>query len=142
MLLHELLDVPLVARLRPAALVVPAGLLLEVVADLLQPPCLQPVQVSLLAPDDGDDRPVRARDDGNERREEEVPADLEAVGHGLGQGDRRPEVVEARGEDRRRLRAVTVEVVVEPARDPLEVRLQAAALLVRQILTGDLLGGV
>ena len=68
--------------------------------------------------------------------------DLEAVGDGLRQRERRPEVVQAGGEDRHALGAVAVEFVVEPAGNPLEVRLQRAALLVREVLAVDLLGAV
>src|SRR5262249_56152147 len=83
-----------------------------------------------------------ARENGNERRQEQFVADHEAVRNRLRQRERRPEVVQARGEDRDAPRAVAVELVVEPVRDALEVRLQRAALLVREVLAVDLLGAV
>ena len=71
-LVDELLDVALVARLRPAALVVPAGLLVVVLGDLLEPPAAQPVELAALAADDGDERALAAADERHERREVEA----------------------------------------------------------------------
>src|SRR4051812_8027487 len=139
-LLHELLDVPLIAALRPPALVVATGGLLRVVADLLEASRAQPKELALFAADDGDDRSVCACDDRHERRQVELVADIEPIWHRLRQRQRRPEVVEARGEDDYALGAVTLEVVVEPAGDALEVGLERGALLVRQVLAVDLLG--
>ena len=138
--LHEMLDVPLVAPLRPAALVVTSRCLVRIVAELLQPPGAQPVQLTLLPPDDGDDRPVGTRDNTHERCEEELVADLESIRNRLRERQRRPEIVETCGEHHHAARPVAVEVVVEPARDPLEVRLERAALLVGEVLSVDLLG--
>ena len=67
MVLDARLDVALEPRLRPAALVVAARLLLEVVGDLLQAAAAEPEQLSLLAPDEGDDRPVAAPKQRHER---------------------------------------------------------------------------
>src|SRR5919204_4519097 len=67
MLLHELLDVTLVARLRPATLVVPSiRLLVEVLRELLQMSGAQAEELTLLASDDRDDRSVRPRDERDE----------------------------------------------------------------------------
>ena len=104
----------LVARLRPATLVVLPGLLIEEIDDLLQASRLQPVDLSLLASDDGDDRSVRARDYRNERSEKELVPDLVAVARGLWQRERRPEVVQPRSEHCDRSRPVPLELVVEP----------------------------
>jgi len=71
-----------------------------VLGDLLEPARAEPVQLSLLAPDDCDDRPVPSGHERDERREVEVAADLRAVADGLRQGERPPEVVEPGGEDR------------------------------------------
>ena len=101
--------------------------------DLLEPPGAKTVQLSLLAPDDRDDRPVPPAHERHERREVEVAADLRAVPDGLRQRERPPEVVEPGREDREPLGAVPVEVVVEPVPDPLEVGLQGRALLVGQV---------
>src|SRR5207253_10538521 len=109
MVLDELLDVPLVARLRPATLVVTARLFLELIGDRLEASCTQAVQLTLLAADNGDDRPVRARHDRDERRGVDVAPDANAVGHGLGQRERVPEVVERRGEDGEALGALPLE---------------------------------
>src|SRR5436189_2740954 len=92
--LDELLDVPLVARLRPPALVMPAVLLIELICDRLETSGEQSIQLALLAADDGDDRPVHPRDEGNERSEIELTSRANAVGDRLGKGERVPVVVE------------------------------------------------
>src|SRR6266516_5631054 len=56
-ILDELFDVPLVARLRPAALVVPPVLLVELVRQLLEPAAAQPVEIPPLAPHERDEHP-------------------------------------------------------------------------------------
>src|SRR5436190_3442128 len=140
MLLDELLDVALIARLRPAALIVATRLLIELVDDLLEAPGSQPVDLALFASDNGDDRPVATRDEGNERREVEVAAHANTFGDGLREQQRAPVVVEGGGEDGKPVRAVTLELVVEPPSDALEVRLQPEAPLVREIGPVDLLG--
>ena len=60
MLLDDVLDVPLVARLRPAALVVAAGHVLALVRDLDRAAAAQPEDLAALAPDGRDERAVRA----------------------------------------------------------------------------------
>src|SRR5262245_8875658 len=57
---HELLDVSLVARLRPAALVVPPRLLLRPVDELAEPSALQTEQPALLPANDGNECAVTA----------------------------------------------------------------------------------
>ena len=124
MLVHELLDVPLVARLRPAALVVPPGRVLGAVDDLLELSGAQPEQLTALAPDDRDDRAVPAPDERHERREVELAPDAHLVGDRLGQREHAPDVVEAGDEDREPLGPVARELVLEVVGDPLEVGLQ------------------
>ncbi len=71
---HELLDVPLVARLRPAALVVPARLVLEMLDDLFQAAGVKAIDITALAADDGDEGTLAPADERNERREVEARA--------------------------------------------------------------------
>ena len=132
-LLDEFLDVTLVAALRPAALVVLPGLLVVMLGDLLEPARTEAVQLSLFAPDDRDDRAVPAAHERDERRNVEVTADLRAVPDRLRQRKSSPEVVEPGGEHCEALGPVSLELIVEPGCDPLEVRLQGGALLVGQI---------
>ena len=133
---------PLVAALRPAALVVLPGLFVVVLGDLLEPACAQAVELSLLTSDHCDDRPVPAAHEWDERREVEVAADFCTVANGLGQRERPPEVVEPSRKDSEALGAVSLEVVVEPGRDPLEVGLQGGALLVGEVGPVGLVRGV
>src|SRR5205823_4790207 len=98
----------------------------------------QSIQLALLAADDGDDRPVHPRDEGNERSEIELTSRANAVGDRLGKGERVPVVVERGREDRNALRPVAFEVVVEPAGDPLEVGFQSGACVVGEVRTVDL----
>ena len=65
----EVVDVALVAGLRPAALVVPALRLLGAVGDLDEPAPAEREQPALLPSDDGDDRAVAASDQRHERAE-------------------------------------------------------------------------
>ena len=90
----ELLEVPLVPRLRDAPLVVASRLILRSVDDLLEPPGSEPEDLAALATDEGDDRAVVAADELRERREVEAAADADVVRHGAG----RPE---AAGRSRR-----------------------------------------
>src|SRR5436305_12945963 len=80
MLVDDRFDMPLIARLRPAALVVAAGRLVELVDQLLEPAGAQDVDGSPLAADDRDQRSVAAADERDERREVELPADGGRVG--------------------------------------------------------------
>ena len=132
MLADELLDVPLEARLRPAALVVLPRHLVAAVRDLVQATGAKAIELTSLTTDDGDDRPFTAADERDERREMELPADPDAVGNRLDQRSRPPDVVEHRREEREPVGAVAVEVVLEEVADAREVVLQSHALLVRQ----------
>src|SRR5262249_17474517 len=78
-LLDELLDVPLVPRLRPTTLIMSSGLLVELVDDWLEPSRTQAIELPLLTPHDRDDRPIHARKERHQRREIEVASDADAV---------------------------------------------------------------
>ena len=121
MLLDEVLDVPLEAPLRPAALVALAGLLLVVVGNVLEPASAQPVETALLAADHRDERALAAAHERDERRQVELPVDLDLVGDRLGQRQRPPEVVEAGVEEREPVSSVAAELVLEVAVDAAEV---------------------
>src|SRR5207253_1216192 len=77
----QLFDVPLVARLRPAALVVPAGLLVEALLDLLEPAVRQTVEIAPLAPDVRHERAVALPDEPHERGEVERAPELDEIRH-------------------------------------------------------------
>ncbi len=107
MLSRELVDVPLVARLRPAALVVPSRLLLGQVGQRLEPPARQLEEEAALAVDHGDDRALAAPDERHERRDREVRPDADdVVRHALAERVRAPEPVEPGREERDALHAV------------------------------------
>src|SRR5262249_17080208 len=99
MLEDELLDVPLVPRLRPAALVVPPGNVVGLVGDLDESAVAQPVDLPALAADVRDERPVAA-DMRGERCEVELAPDTGGVADRGRQRQRAPEVVGTGGEDR------------------------------------------
>src|SRR5207248_5960516 len=124
------LDVALVVRLRPAALVVPARDVVRPVRDLDEPARHEPEHLAALAADGRDEDVVTAPDDSRQRREIQLVADLHVVDDGLADLDRAPEVVEAVGEDGQPANAVTVEVGAEPATDPLDVPAQGRPALV------------
>src|SRR5205823_12745276 len=126
-LADEVLDVAAVARLRPAALVVLPRRLLGVVGQLDELAAAQAVDLAPLAPDERDENALAAADEPRERREVQVAADLHLVVERIGGRDRGPEVVERRREYGDAADAVAVEVVVEPAADPLHVRLPRLA---------------
>jgi thioredoxin reductase (NADPH) len=129
----ERLDVTLVTGLRPASLVVLAGLLLGVVGELLQSSAAEPIELPAFAADDEDKGALPAPNERNERREVERAAHLHLVGHGLGERERPPDVVEARGEDREPVGAVPFELPRIEVTDALEVCPQADTLVVRQV---------
>ena len=128
----ELLDVALESGLRPAALVVAAGNVVGAVHDLFQPSRVEPEQLPALAAHEGDDRALAAADERNERREVELPADPDAVGHRLDQRARPPDVVHSGREDRDAVRPVALELVGEVVPDPAEVLLERDPLVMRE----------
>src|SRR5688500_1696989 len=71
-LCDELLDVARVTRLRPAALIVPARLVLGTVDDLHEPPGAKAKDLPALAADERDDRAVVAAHELGERRQVEA----------------------------------------------------------------------
>ena len=119
-LLHEVVDVARVARLRPAALVVPARGLLGLVDDLDEPARLEPVDGAALTRHDRDEVavPPELR---QERRQAQAGVDPGIVAGRLRERKHLEEPVRRRGEDRQSVRSVPVEVVVPPGADPLEV---------------------
>ena len=126
----DLVDVSLVPRLRPAALIVLPGHVVAFVGDLDEAAAVEPVHLAALAADGSDERVPGAAREPRERRKVELCLELHLVGDGIRQRDRAPEVVERRGEDGDAAHPLTLEAVVEPLRDPLDVALQTLPLLV------------
>ena len=110
MLLDEVLDVPLEAPHRPAAWSWLAGLLLVVVGNVLEAGLRAAGRTALLAADHRDERALAAAHERGERRQVELPADLDLVGDRLGQQRRRQEVVEAGAEEREPVSSVAAEL--------------------------------
>ena len=130
MVLGELVDVALVPRLRPAALVVLARLFLREVGDPLELPGAQPVEKAQLPADVSHDGALAAADERHERREVEVAPDLDLVGNGLAERQRLPDVVEPGAEHRDAVGAIAIELLAEEVLDPFEVLAQPDPLLV------------
>ena len=123
----ELLDVALVARLRPAALVVAARLVLGAVDDLLEPPGAQPEDLAALAADERR-RSRRRRGRRAARAARGGSRGRRATSSGTEPATRqRPEEVAGR-EDGQPAGAFTAELVVEELADPREVPLQPLPL--------------
>jgi thioredoxin reductase (NADPH) len=131
--LHELLDVPLVARLRPAALVVLPRLLLRVICDRLETPGMQTVELSQFAAQGHHQRALSPPDEGDERGEIELASHLCFVAHRLGQRERPPEVVETRAEDRQPMGALPRELPLVEGADAVEVGLETQALVMGEL---------
>jgi hypothetical protein len=132
-LVRDVFDMALEPRLRPPALIVAARSILRPVGDLGEPASLKSEQASGLAVDDDHERAFATADERDERCEQEVVGDADRVRHPHRQRERAPDVVEPRGEDGEAVRAVPVEVGVEVSLEPLEVRLQTLANLVRKV---------
>src|SRR5262245_45798371 len=128
----ELLDVPLEAGLRPAALVVTARHIVGAVDELVEPPRAETEQLTALAADERDDRALAAPDERDERGEMKLTADPHAVRHGLDQRARPPDVVHPCQEDGNTARSVALELVGEVVADSGEIVLEADPLIVRQ----------
>ena len=78
---NDVLDMALVARLRPTTLVVLAGHLLGLVDELLEATFVQPVDHPSLARDHGDERSVAVSELGGERRNPQLrPENARACG--------------------------------------------------------------
>ena len=112
MALDDLVDVPPVARLRPAPLVVPSRHGLRLVRDLHQLRALQAVHEPALAADVGDERRLTMADEPGERRQIQLGGDRHGVGDRIGDRQGAPEVVETGGEDGHAPRALALEAVV------------------------------
>jgi len=132
-LLDELLDVALVARLRPAALIVLPRLVLGVIRDLLESAGMEAVELAALSPDDDHQRAFPPADEGNERREIERAPHLGVVRDRLGQRERPPDVVEAGAEDRQPVGAVARELTLVVLADAVEVGPEADSLVVSEL---------
>ena len=132
-IVDELLDVALVSGLRPPALVMAAGLLLEVFLQFLEAAGPQPVEISALATDEGDDRALAAPHERDEGGEVEGAADADRVRHRLAQRQVMPHVVEPCREDGESAGPVAGELLLEEAADPLDVLAQPLPLLVGQV---------
>jgi thioredoxin reductase (NADPH) len=132
-LLDELLDVALVARLRPAALIVLPRLVLGVVRDFLESTGMQAVELAALSSHDDDQRAFPTTDEGNERREIELPPHLGVVRDRLGQRKRPPHVVEPGAEDRQSMSAVARELALVVLADAIEVGPEADSLVVSEL---------
>ena len=132
-LLDELLDVALVARLRPATLIVLPGLDLGVIRDLLESTGMQAVELAALSSDDDHQRAFPPADEGNERRQIELAPDLGVVRDRLGQRQGSPDVVEARAEDRQSMCAVAGELALVVLANAVEIGPQAKTLIVGEL---------
>jgi hypothetical protein len=132
-LAHLRLDVALIARLRPAPLVVATGLLLGVISKILEAASAQAVEMAELAADHDDERPLAAPDQRHERSQVQHAADLDLILHGFGERQGPPDVVEAGRKDGEALRPVALELVCVVGADALEIVLQPEALVVRQV---------
>ncbi len=132
-LLDELLDVAPVARLRPAALIVLARLVLSTIRDLLESAGMQTVELAALSSDDDHQRAFPPTDEGNEWREIERAPHLGVVWDRLGQRKRPPDVVEARAEDGQPVRAVARELALVVLADAVEVGPEADSLVVSEL---------
>jgi len=132
-LLNELLYVALVARLRPAALIVLPRLVLGVILDFLESAGVQAVELAALSSDNDHQGAFPAPDEGNERREIELAPHLGVVPDRLGQRERPPDVVEARTEDRQPVRAVAPELALVVLADAVEVGPEADSLVVSEL---------
>ena len=126
------LDVPLVVRLRPAALVVTAGDVRRLVRQRDEPALAEPIDVAALASDVRDDRAVPARDEANERRQVELLRDPRLVLDGPRQRKRQKEIVELRREHGNAADAFAAERAPEPALDPLQIPRESLPLVVRE----------
>jgi hypothetical protein len=133
MLANLRLDVALVARLRPASLIVLARLLLGVVGQILEPASAQAVEVPPLATDHDDEGALPAPDERYERSQVEPSPDVDLVRNGFGEGKGPPDVVEPGGEDCEAVRPVPLELAFVKGADPLEISPEPDALVVRHI---------
>src|SRR3954470_18316595 len=117
----ELLDVTLVPRLRPAALVVAARRLIHLACPLLAPAAAELVDVAALTADESDEGAVAAPHERDQRGEVELARDCNLVGHGICQRQGPPGVVEAGAENGDTARSLPVELILEVRTQPSQV---------------------
>src|SRR5512133_2283899 len=126
------LDVPLVARLRPAALVVAAGYVRRLVRERDQLSGAEPIDVPALASDVRDERAVAVSDEADERREIELLRDAGLIIDRPRQWQRQEEVVVLRAEHGHTTNTLSAELAAEPALDSLEIPRESLPLVVRE----------
>src|SRR5919198_2151981 len=108
-------------------------LLVELLDELLEPAGPEPVELSPLPPDDGDQRSFAAADERDQRREVERAPDANEIRHPLAQRQRLPDVVEPRAEGRISMRALAAELLREERAQTGGVSSKALLLFVRQL---------
>jgi hypothetical protein len=129
----ELVDMTLVVRLRPAALIVPPRhVRVAQVGDLLDRAVLDPVQRATPPVDDRDERRLPERHRCDERYEVELIVDVRRVADRRRQRQDLPQATCRRGEERQSADALTIELAVHEAVDPLHVGVETGAILVRE----------
>jgi hypothetical protein len=138
MSVRKLVDVTLIAGLRPATLVVPARLLFRSICGFLEAARAQAVEVPALASDHGDERALPLADDRDERGQVELVVHLHCIGNRRSQRKRPPEVVDRSAEDGKPADAVAFELRLDEASDAIQVGLQCDALVVCQLGPGEL----
>src|SRR5439155_3299283 len=104
----DLVDVSLVPRLRPAALIVLPGHVVAFVGDLDEAAAVEPVHLAALAADGSDERVPGAARETRQRRKVELGLGLHLVGGRRRQRERAPEVVAPRGEGGHAARPLTL----------------------------------
>src|SRR5919197_1975368 len=108
-------------------------LLVELLDELLEPAGPEPIELSPLPPDDGDQRPFAAADERHQRREVERAPDANEIRHALAQRQRLPDVVEPRAEDGVTTRALAAELLRKERAQTGGVSSKTLLLLVRQL---------
>src|SRR5581483_6000992 len=140
-LLDEVLDVALVAGLRPPSLVVLPGLLLGLVGHLLEAPAAQAVDRPPLPGDVHDEGAVASPEVRRERREVQVLPHAHRIAARLAERHGAEEAVRGRGEHGEATCAVAVELVAPPGAEAREVGAEREpAVAGRRPALGGLLG--
>lgn len=136
-LVDQLLDVPGVASLRPAALVVAARLLVEVVGEQIEIAARKQPYLSLLTPDGDDNDLAAAARDRHEWRQVEPSANPAGIRHRSRERQDAPERAGATAEQSQTAGAIALELLVEVAANAVEIGLEREALLVRERVALD-----
>src|SRR4051794_1149591 len=124
------LDVPLVARLRPAALIVATGDVRRLVRERDQLSGAELIDIPALASDVRDERAVAVSDEANERREVELLRDAGLVVDRPRQRQRQEEIVLLGAEHGHAANSLSAELAAEPALYPLQIPRESLALVV------------